>query len=162
LLAVTTEEVKEDFRQLLSHGVKQGGLNIRNPAAGAARLHQSSLEACESLVASLMANTPLGSEDHKQCVRKAGAKARKERVESEQAFVKELMVGASKKVKKRLERIGETGAWLSASPNQLDGNLLSAEEWRDSARLRFRIRPIGLCDRCDGCGAGYQIPMGNL
>ncbi|KAL7527485.1 hypothetical protein ACHAXR_001977 [Thalassiosira sp. AJA248-18] len=106
-----------------------------------------------------MANTPLGSEEHKQCVRKAGAKARNEGVDSEQAFVKDLMVGASKK---RLERIGETGAWLSAFPNQLDGNLLSAEEWRDSARLRFGMRPIGLCDRCDGCGVGFTIEHGGL
>ncbi|KAL7532612.1 hypothetical protein ACHAXR_004742, partial [Thalassiosira sp. AJA248-18] len=39
LLDVKPEEVKEDFRQLLSHGVKQGGINIRNPTAGAERLH---------------------------------------------------------------------------------------------------------------------------
>ncbi|KAL7524012.1 hypothetical protein ACHAXR_000406, partial [Thalassiosira sp. AJA248-18] len=160
LLAVKPDEVKDDFRQLLSHGVKQGGINIRNPTAGAERLHQSSLEACESLVASLMANTPLGSEEHKQCVRKAGTKTLKERVDSEKAFVKEMMEGASKKVKKWLERIGETGAWLSASPNQLDGNLLSAEEWRDNARLRFGMRPIGLCDQCDGCGASFTIEHG--
>ncbi|KAL7523483.1 hypothetical protein ACHAXR_000201, partial [Thalassiosira sp. AJA248-18] len=83
LLLVKPEEVKEDFRRLLTHSVKQGGLNIRDPAASAARLHQSSLEACETLVASLMENSDLSSAAHKQCVRQAGAKARKERIEAE-------------------------------------------------------------------------------
>ena len=157
LMDMGSGEVTKEFRQLLANGVKQGGLNLRNPAAGAARLFQGSSEASKVLVKSLMTASALDSVEHKQCVRQAGAKARKERVESESEFVKVLMAGSSKAEKKRLERIGETGAWLTAMPNLLNNTLLSAEEWRDNARLRYGLRPIGLCDRCDGCGAGFSI-----
>ena len=71
--------------------------------------------------------------------------------------MEKLKEGAPKAVVKRLERIGETGAWLTAMPNRLNGTLLSAEEWRDNARLRYGMRPVGLCERCDGCGAGLSV-----
>jgi hypothetical protein len=157
LLGVPGAEVKDGLRTLLGNGVKQGGLNIRNPVEGAARTHQASVEAGETLVASLMAGGELDLELHQQTVRKAGATARKERVEGEQAFLKGMMATSSRAVKKRLERIGECGAWLSTTPNKLNGNLLSMEEWRDNARLRYGWRPIGLCERCDGCGAGFSV-----
>ena len=96
-------------------------------------------------------------EAHKECVRAAGAAYRKERVKGEQAFVAELKGKAKKDVRRRLERIGETGAWLTVAPNKLAGNLLSAEEWRDNTRLRYGMRPLGLCDRCDGCGARFTV-----
>ena len=146
-----------EFRQLLSHGAKQGGMNLRNPAAGAEGLHQASLDAGEVLVESLLRNTTLDSVEHKQCVRKAGAKARKERLDSELGALAELKVGASKQTKKRLERIGRTGKWLTIPPNKLDGTLLSKEEWRDNARLRYGWKPMDLCSHCDGCGAGFTV-----
>ena len=153
-------EVKDKFRRLLEHGVKQGGMNIRNPVKGASRLHQASEEASEILVESLLANADLDSVEHKVCVRKAGAKARKERVDSEKELVKEWMEGASKATKKQLERIGECGAWIVLQPNRLNGTCLSAEEWRDNARIRYGIKPAGLCTHCDGCGAGFTIEHG--
>ena len=108
-------------------------------------------------MASLLGNTPLDSVEHKACVRTAGAKARKERLEAEEAAVKGMMVGATKDVIKRLERIGHTGAWLTIPPNKLDGTTLTMEEWRDSARMRYGWRPTGLCSHCDGCGAGFTV-----
>ena len=155
-------DVLDDFRQLLSHGAKQGGTNLQNPAAGAERLHQASLEARDVLVASLLRNTTLDSVEHKQCVRKAGAKAQKERLEAEQGAVMEMMmVGASKQVKKRPKRTGKTGKWLTIPPNKLDGTLLSKEEWRDNARLRYRWKPLGLCSHCGRrCGAGFTVEHG--
>ena len=160
LLEVKPEDVNGDLRTLLSHGVKQGGLNIRNPVEGADRLNQASREAVEVLVQSLKSGSDLDLEHHQQTVRKAGAKARKEKIEAEQAFVEKLSASASKAVKKRLERIGQCGNWLTSPPNKLNGNLLSAEEWRDNARLRYGLRPIGLCERCDGCGAGFTVEHG--
>ena len=160
LFDLPASEMKDDFRLLLEHGVKQGGMNLRNPCKNADRLHQASEEASEVLVASLLGNDNLDSVEHKICVRLAGAKARKERVEGEQAVVKELMEGASKAVQKKLGRIGECGAWIVLQPNKLNGTCLSAEEWRDNARLRYGLKPIGLCTHCDGCGAGFTVEHG--
>jgi len=88
LLEVEVEEVSEEFRQLLLNGVKQGGMSVRNPTKGVARLHKSLSEASEVLVKSLMEGAVLDLVLHKQCVRKADAKARKERCEEEEASVK--------------------------------------------------------------------------
>jgi hypothetical protein len=106
LLDLPASEIKDDFRALLGNGVKQGGLNIRYPTKGADRLHQASQEASEVLAASLMKKDTLDLVEHKGCVRAAGARARKERVEAELAEVKRRMVGASKATQKRLGQIG--------------------------------------------------------
>ena len=71
-----------------------------------------------------------------------------------------MMVDASKATIKRLERLPSTGAWVSMIPNRLNGTMLSAEEWRDNARLRCDMRPNDLCSHCDGCGAGFTVEHG--
>ena len=150
-------DVSDEFRHLLYHGAKQGGINFRNPAAGADCLQQASSKAVEVLVASLLRNTTLDFVEHKACVRKAGAKAQKERLEAELGAVTGMIVGAPKQTKKRLERAGKTGKWLTIPPNKLDGTLLSKEEWRDNARLCYGWKPLGLCSHCDGFGAGLTV-----
>ena len=33
------------------------------------------------------------------------------------------------------------------------------EEWRDNARIRYGLRPAGLCEWCDGvcCNVGFSV-----
>jgi hypothetical protein len=81
LFQTTPDKVSEDMRLLLSHGVKQGGMNIRNPVAAADRLNESSEEACAALVTSLTKDSRLDAQCHTQCMHQASTKARKERVE---------------------------------------------------------------------------------
>ena len=76
-------------------------------------------------------------------------------MDAEKEYLEGIMATALKAVKKRLERIGEYRPWLTAIPNKLNGNLLTAEEWQDNARLCYVWRPIGLCERCDAC----QVPL---
>jgi hypothetical protein len=132
-------------------------LNLRNPAQSAARLHQSSVEACATLVASLTGDVQLDSMAHAQSVRQASTSARKERLEEEQGFVETMASSASRPGKKRLGRIGLTGAWLTQMPSKLNGTILSKDEFCDNVRLRYGMRPINLCERCDGCGAGFSV-----
>ena len=98
---------------------------MRNPETGADRLFQSSAEASEVLVTSLMANAALDSVQHRACVRKAGTDAHKEKIEKEKASLKLMSEGASKKTKKRLDRIGECGIWISMMPHKLHGTILT-------------------------------------
>jgi hypothetical protein len=162
LMEVQPNFVDGDLRSLLANGVKQGGLNIRNPVEGAEALHEASSAAGVVLVESLKTGSELDLELHKQCVREAGAEARKRRADAEKAKVEQMKASGSKPVKKRLERIGQCGAWLTTTPNKLNGNLLSMEEWRDNVRLRYGLKPIGLCERCDGvgCNAGFTVEHG--
>ena len=101
--------VKDKLRTLLSHGVKAGGMNLRNPKTGADRLSQASEDASGVLVASLRGGTPLDSAAHRAQVRGAGAAARKEKMTWEKAEVKRMKEGASrnKKKLKPLERMVE-------------------------------------------------------
>ena len=61
------------------------------------------------LVTLLLSNAGLDLVDHRARVRKAGADARKEKVEREAAAVKLMQEGALQRAKKRLKRIGECG-----------------------------------------------------
>ena len=68
--------------------------------------------------------------------------------------------GSEKPVdKRRLERICETRCWLTAVPNRLNlnGTILSAEEFRDNLRLRYNLKPQDIPDICDGCGAKMTV-----
>ena len=161
LLGCTAEQAaKPDFRTLLGHGVKQGGLNLRNPVTAAPRLRQSSVEATAVLVRSLLEGAGLDTVEHMECVKEARLRNKKDRVLAEEAEVTRQMAGARGDVRKRLERIGDCGAWITATPDKLQGTLLSRDEWRDSTRLRYGMRPLGLQDRCDACGCGFSIEHG--
>jgi hypothetical protein len=81
LLGVKFEEVSSDFRRMLANSVKQGGLNLRDPVAAADAQHEASREASVVLVKSLRESGELDTVEHRQCVRQAGAKARKAKVE---------------------------------------------------------------------------------
>ena len=85
--AAAKEEGTDDFRTLLSHGVKQGGINFRNPVESAARMRQSSVEGSRVLVASLLSGKELNGVEHATSVRAASTAGRKERVEQEQAHI---------------------------------------------------------------------------
>ena len=85
---MTPANTSNELRNLLTHDIKVGGMNLFNPAAGADRLFQSSKEASEVLVASLLGNVNLDLVDHKARVRTAGANDCKEKVEGEVAAVK--------------------------------------------------------------------------
>ena len=160
LLRCRPEEIDDDFRRLLSHGVKQGGVNIRNPVEAAPRLRQTSLAAGGLLAAAIVDGTAVNMEDHADCVREAGAKARMWRVQAEEDFVGVLSSAASTPVKKRLARIGLTGAWLTVMPSFLAGTLLSALEFFDNLALRYGRRPLDLQQRCDACNEGFTIEHG--
>ena len=86
-----------------------------------------------------------------------GVVARKEKVTKEKAAVERLKVNASKKVIKRLERIGQCGIWLSIPPNKLAGSCLSFDEFMDAFRERYGLKPLGLCNVCNGCGAPFTV-----
>ena len=89
MMEMKSGTVSDNFRLLLSHSVKQSGLNFRNPVPSAARLHQALSEASVVLVKSLMLmeGGSLNLVEHNQCVRQEGATVRKERTEEEKAFV---------------------------------------------------------------------------
>ena len=157
LIEVPQSAVTDSPCTLLSHGVKAGGLNLRNPETGADRLFQAPAEASEVLVTSLMADAAMDSVQHRTCLRKVGTDARKERVKKEKEALQLMIEGALKTMKKRLDRIGECGIWISMMPHKLHGTLLSRGEFCDNILLPYGLRPLALCSHCDGCGEDFSI-----
>eukprot|EP00804_Cyclotella_cryptica_P014859 CCRYP_020381-RB/>CCRYP_020381-RB protein AED:0.31 eAED:0.31 QI:0/-1/0/1/-1/1/1/0/224 len=117
----TDDPINDEFRLLLAQGVKQGGLAIRDPASAANRLHRASTEATGVLVTSLLEHTTLDIEAHAGCVQQARAAARRERVEDGKKVVEALSLRQGPKMKKRLDRMKETGAWLAVIPDRFSG-----------------------------------------
>ena len=154
------ESISDELRLLIAQGVKQGGLAIRDPVSAAARLYQTSTEATALLVNSLTSNSHLDNEAHAGCVRGAGTAARKERIADGKEVVEDISQRRGPKVRKRLERMMETGAWLTAIPDRMSGTELSFQEWHDNISLRYGMVPRGLPRKCDGCGAGFTVEHG--
>ena len=105
--------------------MKSGGIAIRNPVVSAPLLHQCSVDACDILIKALQDGGGLNAEAHKACVKAAGNEARTAILKEEQANLDGMKGSGGRKVAKRLERMGETGAWLSVIPNRFDGTELS-------------------------------------
>ncbi len=76
LLGIPSTEINGEYRQLLTHSIKMGGLAIRNPVNTAQRVNRASLAATCHLTASLVdaaAWFDLGA--HRTCATEAGLEA---------------------------------------------------------------------------------------
>jgi hypothetical protein len=154
LLAV--DEISVDDRELYAHGVKRGGIALRNPVETAEILIEASREATEELVESMMEGKHLNLVAHKEKVKSACEKARKERAEREFLAVKQREeTGPSEKW--RLRRSILSGSWLTCTPSWVNGTELSADEFRDNLRLRYNLKPLYIPECCDGCGAKMTV-----
>ena len=137
LLGVPLVEINGDYRQLLTHSVKLGGLAIHNPVDIAPRVHKASLAATRHLPVSFVdPATRFEPGAHRMCATEAGAAAQRDRLQDEQIFLDRR--GRDKPaVERRDKQNCAAGAWLSVFPNRLNGTSLSTDEWRDNVRLWY-------------------------
>ena len=59
--------------------------------------------------------------------------------------------------KRRIQRNQVDRIWFSMIPSHLNGNYLSAEEFRDNIRLGYNLDPLEMQMTCDGCGARMTV-----
>ena len=137
--------------------MKNGGLAIPNPVEAAPLLYKSSVEASSVLVEALRSGGSLNQKAHRECVRQASKSAKTARLATEKAGLEEMKGRASRRDKKRLERIQETGAFLTVRPSRRDGTELERDEFRDAVLLRMGLVPKNLPKTCDGCGATFTV-----
>jgi hypothetical protein len=160
VLLQVSEPVDDAFRQLLSHGVKMGGIAIKNPITSTPHLHQCSMDASDILVKALHNGGGLNAKAHKAVVKAAGNAACKARLKGEEENLEGLKSSGGRKVAKCLGRMGKTEAWLSVIPNCFDGRELLREEFQDNLAIRYGLRPRGLCECCDGCREPFTVEHG--
>ena len=70
------EEIDADFRKILGHCVKHGGLGIPDPRLAAESAYNTSKSVSRELVDSLLGGSVLNYVGHRACVRKAIQSAR--------------------------------------------------------------------------------------
>ena len=145
------------LRALLSLPVRCGGLGIPNPTTTGEDCYASSTGGTQLLKDSLIAGTPLCASTHQSVASQARRKARKQRTAAQDARFDELASTERPTVKRRMERSARTGAWLTTMPSLLNGTDLSADEFRDSLRIRYGLIPLGLPHRCDGCSDRFTV-----
>ena len=89
------EEITADFRKILGHSVKHGGLGIPDPRLPAECAYNTSKAASRELVDSLLGGSVLNYVGHRACVRKAiqTARLRKRSVEIAEIFNRQEQAG---------------------------------------------------------------------
>ena len=154
LLDTSVEEVAR-LRPLLALPVKLGGIGIPDPTTTGAICFASSMESTGLLQTSLITGGPLCASAHRTEAavgRRAVLKRKKTELETQLATILDAARPADKR---RITRSKTTGAWLTTMPSLLNGTVLSAEEFRDSIRLRLGLTPHSLPHRCEGCGERF-------
>ena len=71
------EEINTNFRKILGHSVKHGGLGIPDPRLSAESVYNTSKAASEELVEFLLGGSALNYLGHRASVRKASLAARR-------------------------------------------------------------------------------------
>jgi hypothetical protein len=146
------------MRKQLALPVRLSGLGIGIPTETANHLYDSSVEITKVLSESLLS----GGEDFNVQTYLRESRIAKDlwRSESEEARdqeMREMQEAADSGRKRLLERAGKTGSWLTIMPNIMNGTVLSAEEFRDSLRIRYGFVPLDLQPKCDGCGKAFTV-----
>jgi hypothetical protein len=157
LLGIAASDLDGEFCKLLTHGVKTGGIAIRNPMDTAVYVHEMSLRATSHLVTSMVdKDAHLDLEDHRECVVCWGQYGRTKCLGRKQKFVDAQ--GVNKPAVKCQDILaGAAGLWLLVIPDCLNGNSLSAKEFRDNLRLRYNLLPLDMPQLCNGCGAPMTV-----
>ena len=151
------KEINTDFRKILGHSVKYGGLGIPDPWMSAESAYNTSKASSGELVDSLLGGSALKYVGHRACIRRSSLAARRERKHVELAELarqKELSGGQERN---RLHRATSNGAWLIVVPHRLNGMEFLREEFWDDLRLIYGLMPQEIPATCDGCGKKFLI-----
>jgi hypothetical protein len=145
------------LRDLMALPVRHAGLGIPDPVTAAQPCHEASVLCTTVLIRSLRTRQDLDVQAHAEQSARHRRRLSKKRTTDDAATLQRLCGQAAPFDARRMRRSTETGAWLTAMPNSLNGTELSEDEFRDSLRLRFGLTPVALPERCDGCDAKFTV-----
>jgi hypothetical protein len=139
------------LRDLLALPVRQAGLGIQNPAKKVVDGYRASIACTKTLAESLLDRSDLDTVAYTRSVKEARVQTRKARTLLGLAELQTLCNVEQPVVSRRMKCAKETVGWLNTLPNNLNGTVLSEEEFRESLRLRFGLIPLKLPSKCDCC-----------
>ena len=156
-LGVDAVEIDNQFRELLGIAIKRGGIGIRNPLQTAEEFYDTSLSGARYLVNSLVDDEVFDQMSHKQSMTKARTAAARTKKRIEGAIVIKRNHGNPSRKRRCKKALSGTSTFLSVVPHCLNGNILTAEEWRTNVRLLYNINPLNMPESCNGCGAKLTV-----
>ena len=151
------EEIKADFKQILGHSIKHGGLGISDLRSSADSAYNTSKADSRELVEYLIGGSVLNYVGHRACVRTARETVRLRKKSAELAKIFKRHEQAGVQEKNRLHRAMRNGAWIRAVPHCRNGTELYREEFWENHRLRYGLMPQDIPATCDGFGKKFLI-----
>jgi hypothetical protein len=144
-------------RSLACLPVKHAGLALPDPTKSADSNFMASQLLSSCVTAALRGREDFRSADHEATMH-AVKHELKTRVKTENDSELALIVSQmSRDDRRTIMRGKETGAWLSATPSEVNGTVLSKQEFRDTLLIRCARSPGDLPSHCDGCGAKCSV-----
>ena len=156
LLGASVEEVAK-MRALLALPVKFAGLGVPDPTKTADGCYMASRGCTKVLADSIRDGSDLDVRGYCRDVKKARREIVNIKKEENGIAWLHYKTGRSPRQKQRLERACKSGIWLTMMPSRYNGTELSTEEFRDNARIRFGLVPLGLPCTCDGCQHSFSV-----
>ena len=145
-----------EWRARLANSVKGAGIGVRNPVDAAPHSFETSKLATSYLVSHLIEGGRFSTNHHSAVVSECRQKHKQRRKARELEQLHECE-GGNAALKLQYQRASSSGHWLQTIPNRLNGNRLSAEEFRDNLRLQENLKPLDMPSKCDGCGAPLTV-----
>jgi hypothetical protein len=146
-----------ELRGLFALPVKQAGLGLPDPVKTAPLSFAQSVWSSGDLVKSLRDGSALDVNGFRAGASKKRRAQRKEKTEDAVKAFTALTARLPKAETRKLKRAKETGAWLTATPDRLNGTELAGDEFRDGLCLRYNFLPKSLPPMCDGCGQKFSV-----
>ena len=157
LLAGGMAETDEAFRNLTCFPVRYAGLGIPNPVKQAKRQYDTSLEMTEPVHRSLRFGTDLDALGYGSASKRLLAAKKKIHDADLEASLKPITDAAAQAARRRMVRSRTCGSWLTTMPDTINNTALTKEEFRDSLRIRYGLKPLHLPATCDGCHQDFSV-----
>jgi hypothetical protein len=137
--------------------VKHAGLAIPNPVESAAANFAASSLCVSHLREAIVGETDFRSADHLATMREARQEIKTRNKTKYDSELDSIVSKMSVDTRRAILRGKDSGRWLSTMPSDVNGTVLSAQEFRDSLLLRYARQPGDLPSRCDGCNQKFSV-----
>jgi hypothetical protein len=151
------EGIPDYLRDVLALPIRQAGIGIPNPVQLAAASYATSVECAAPLTKSLREGSDFDVGDYLREARAAREALKDARTMAGTAELTRLLEDTPVKLQRQVRRGKLTGTWLATTPTTFNGTDLSADEFRDSLRLRYGLQPLMLPAKCDGCTQPFSV-----
>ena len=124
---------------LLSHGVKEAGIGIKDQAPTTDVLYSSSCSATNLFVEAMLQNSQLDLIKHRKNVQQTRSGYKQSKIDTELQMLSSMSKEWGQIIQQQFLQASGSGAWLTVMPNKQHGTALNAEEFRDNIQCCYGL-----------------------